>query len=134
MSGEIKCKEYTYTNENTGKTSTITRMWKNTSRRSEKIERFNKFLDDNKEWIINEKPSSKKISDKFNENVEEELKMSRPMIYTHYSKYCDSNNIPRQRRTRKPKEVKDEVEVNDDVSDKVNDVENLVKIEITTDN
>ena len=134
MSGEIKCKEYTYTNENTGKTSTITRMWKNTSRRSEKIERFNKFLDDNKEWIINEKPSSKKISDKFNENVEEELKMSRSMIYTHYSKYCDSNNIPRQRRTRKPKEVKDEVEVNDDVSDKVNDVENLVKIEITTDN
>ena len=103
--GEVRVKEYVYVDEATGKKSSIKRIWTNTSRRTEKVERLNKFLEDNKEWIANEKPSSKKIFDKYNEGMDDELKMSRSMIYTHYAKFCDSNNLPRQRRTRKPKEA-----------------------------
>ena len=101
--GEVRVKEYVYVDEATGKKSSIKRIWTNTSRRTEKVERLNKFLEDNKEWIANEKPSSKKIFDKYNEGMDDELKMSRSMIYTHYAKFCDSNNLPRQRRMRKPK-------------------------------
>ena len=64
--GEVRFKEYVYVDEATGKKSSIKRIWTNTSRRTEKVERLNKFLEDNKEWIANEKPSSKKIFDKYN--------------------------------------------------------------------
>ena len=122
--GEVRVKEYVYVDEATGKKSSIKRIWTNTSRRTEKVERLNKFLEDNKEWIANEKPSSKKIFDKYNEGMDDELKMSRSMIYTHYAKFCDSNNLPRQRRTRKPKEI----------TIKDNDNDNEVNNEVQTDN
>lgn len=122
--GEVRVKEYVYVDEATGKKSSIKRIWTNTSRRTEKVERLNKFLEDNKEWIANEKPSSKKIFDKYNEGMDDELKMSRSMIYTHYAKFCDSNNLPRQRRTRKPKEIT----IND------NDNDNEVNNEVQTEN
>lgn len=122
--GEVRVKEYVYVDEATGKKSSIKRIWTNTSRRTEKVERLNKFLEDNKEWIANEKPSSKKIFDKYNEGMDDELKMSRSMIYTHYAKFCDSNNLPRQRRTRKPKEIT--------INDKDND--NEVNNEVQTEN
>ena len=122
--GEVRVKEYVYVDEATGKKSSIKRIWTNTSRRTEKVERLNKFLEDNKEWIANEKPSSKKIFDKYNEGMDDELKMSRSMIYTHYAKYCDSNNLPRQRRTRKPKEI----------TIKDNDNDNEVNNEVQMDN
>ena len=121
--GEVRVKEYVYVDEATGKKSSIKRIWTNTSRRTEKVERLNKFLEDNKEWIANEKPSSKKIFDKYNEGMDDELKMSRSMIYTHYAKFCDSNNLPRQRRTRKPKEITIEIKDND------NEVNNEVQTE-----
>ena len=121
--GEVRVKEYVYVDEATGKKSSIKRIWTNTSRRTEKVERLNKFLEDNKEWIANEKPSSKKIFDKYNEGMDDELKMSRSMIYTHYAKYCDSNNLPRQRRMRKPKKTETEAET-----------ENLIEIKIQMDN
>ena len=122
--GEVRVKEYVYVDEATGKKSSIKRIWTNTSRRTEKVERLNKFLEDNKEWIANEKPSSKKIFDKYNEGMDDELKMSRSMIYTHYAKFCDSNNLPRQRRTRKPKEI----------TIKDNDNDNEVNNEVQTEN
>ena len=122
--GEVRVKEYVYVDEATGKKSSIKRIWTNTSRRTEKVERLNKFLEDNKEWIANEKPSSKKIFDKYNEGMDDELKMSRSMIYTHYAKFCDSNNLPRQRRTRKPKEI----------TIKDNDKDNEVNNEVQMDN
>mgnify|MGYP004515302939 FL=1 len=121
--GEVRVKEYVYVDEATGKKSSIKRIWTNTSRRTEKVERLNKFLEDNKEWIANEKPSSKKIFDKYNEGMDDELKMSRSMIYTHYAKFCDSNNLPRQRRMRKPKKTETEAET-----------ENLIEIKIQMDN
>ena len=121
--GEVRVKEYVYVDEATGKKSSIKRIWTNTSRRTEKVERLNKFLEDNKEWIANEKPSSKKIFDKYNEGMDDELKMSRSMIYTHYAKYCDSNNLPRQRRMRKPKKTETEAET-----------EHLIEIKIQMDN
>ena len=121
--GEVRVKEYVYVDEATGKKSSIKRIWTNTSRRTEKVERLNKFLEDNKEWIANEKPSSKKIFDKYNEGMDDELKMSRSMIYTHYAKFCDSNNLPRQRRVRKPKKTETEAET-----------ENLIEIKIQMDN
>ena len=121
--GEVRVKEYVYVDEATGKKSSIKRVWTNTSRRTEKVERLNKFLEDNKEWIANEKPSSKKIFDKYNEGMDDELKMSRSMIYTHYAKFCDSNNLPRQRRMRKPKKTETEAET-----------ENLIEIKIQMDN
>ena len=124
--GEVRVKEYTYIDEATGKKSSIKRVWTNTSRRTEKVERLNKFLEDNKEWIANEKPSSKKIFDKYNEGMDDELKMSRSMIYTHYAKFCDSNNLPRQRRMRKQKEAeKTETEA---------ETEHLIEIKIQMDN
>ena len=122
--GEVRVKEYVYVDEATGKKSSIKRIWTNTSRRTEKVERLNKFLEDNKEWIANEKPSSKKIFDKYNEGMDDELKMSRSMIYTHYAKFCDSNNLPRQRRVRKPKEI----------TIKDNDNDNEVNNEVQMDN
>ena len=122
--GEVRVKEYVYVDEATGKKSSIKRIWTNTSRRTEKVERLNKFLEDNKEWIANEKPSSKKIFDKYNEGMDDELKMSRSMIYTHYAKFCDSNNLPRQRRVRKPKEI----------TIKDNDNDNEVNNEVQTEN
>ena len=121
--GEVRVKEYVYVDEATGKKSSIKRIWTNTSRRTEKVERLNKFLEDNKEWIANEKPSSKKIFDKYNEGMDDELKMSRSMIYTHYAKFCDSNNLPRQRRMRKPKKTETEAET-----------EKLIEIKIQMDN
>ena len=124
--GEVRVKEYVYVDEATGKKSSIKRIWTNTSRRTEKVERLNKFLEDNKEWIANEKPSSKKIFDKYNEGMDDELKMSRSMIYTHYAKYCDSNNLPRQRRTRKPKEAKK--------TEPEAETEKLIEIKIQMDN
>ena len=124
--GEVRVKEYVYVDEATGKKSSIKRIWTNTSRRTEKVERLNKFLEDNKEWIANEKPSSKKIFDKYNEGMDDELKMSRSMIYTHYAKFCDSNNLPRQRRTRKPKEIT--------IKDNDNDNDNEVNNEVQTEN
>ena len=98
-------KEYTYVNEATGKSTVIKRTWTNKSNRNGKIDAFNKFLEEQREWIQKEKPSSKKISDKYNENLADDLKMSRSMIYTYYSKFCDENNLPRRTRTRKQKQA-----------------------------
>ena len=104
-------KEYTYTNAATGKSTVIKRTWTNKSNRGGKIDAFNKFLEEQREWIQKEKPSSKKISDKYNENLADDLKMSQSMIYTYYSKFCDDNNLPRRTRTRKqkPSDTPDEI-------------------------
>ena len=106
-------KEYTYTNATTGKSTVIKRTWTNKSNRGGKIDAFNKFLEEQREWIEKEKPSSKKVSDKYNENLADDMKMSRSMIYTYYSKFCDENNLPRRTRTRKTKRALTPDEINE---------------------
>ena len=106
-------REYTYTNAITGKKSVIKRTWTNKSNRILKIDALNNFLEEQREWIEKEKPSSKKISDKYNENLADDMKMSRSMIYTYYSKFCDENNLPRRTRARKTKRALTPDEINE---------------------
>ena len=98
----VKFKEYEYIDANTGKKSIIRRKWINTSKRNEKITALQQFLEDNKQWIIDKKPSSMKVCEKFNDS-HDDLKMSRSMVYKYYSKWCDNNELSRHRRINKNK-------------------------------
>ena len=95
-----KSKTYTYTNDKTGKTKTIKRVWTNKTDRELRRAELNQFFEDNEEWLAT-KPKCSEVTKKFNEKMNYDTPMSHSVVYKSYCEYCDRKGIQRNKRSKK---------------------------------